>query len=112
MYHYGNSFDLGDQLEGSWATWESLDHSEPLLQAASLRRAAFVDNHDSGAGTFIGVFLKGENEASLPWASGDEAATASLGVGEEGEVLALSVTNRVTCRVYFGNIWKGEIVSL
>lgn len=56
--------------------------------------------------------MKGENEASLPWASGDEAATASLGVGEEGEVLALSVTDRVTCRVYFGNIWKGEIVSL
>lgn len=51
----------------------------------------------------------GENEASLPWASGDEASTAGLGVGEEGEVLASSVTDRVTCRVYFGNIWKGEI---
>lgn len=56
MHHYGNSLDLGDHLEGSWATQESLDHSKPLLQAASLQRAAFVDNLDSWPGTFIGVF--------------------------------------------------------
>lgn len=44
------------------------------------------------AGTFTGVTLGNTGRPPLPWASGDEASRAGLGVREEGELLTLPST--------------------